>query len=149
MKRKPIMAGFFAGLLLAAGILLAGCSKEEPINGGYEFGGIYLWVGGGHAEMNGMTITIPPESSYMDMDVYTGRLLSVECLDGDDKNITLEILSVYEEDLDCPWFGRQVIRVQHAANPSAKPRSCKYRIYADVADGVMADVTFVQSGRKN
>ena len=143
MKRKPIMAGLFAGLLLAAGILLTGCSKNDDS----AFGEIYLYLDGGMVDMHKLTISVPPEEGYTDIEVVTGRLLKFDYLEGDDKNITLEFPGPFEENPEDPWLTRQTIRVKCNTNRSLKPRSCKYRIYADVADGVMADVTFVQIGR--
>lgn len=138
------MAGLFAGLLLAAGILLVGCSKNDDS----AFGEIYLYLEGGMVDMHKLTISVPPEEGYTDIEVVTGRLEKAELLEGDDKNITIEFPEPFEENPEDPWLTRQTIRVKCSANRSIKPRSCKYRIYAYVADGVMADVTFVQRGRQ-
>lgn len=126
-------------------VLLAGCSKSEvePECGGYSFGEIYLYMNGGMVDMHELTIAVPPEEGYTDIEVVTGRLLNFDYLEGDDKNITLEFPGPFEENQEDPW-----IRVKCSANPGIKSRSCKYRIYAYVADGVMADVTFVQRGRQ-
>ena len=131
-------------------VLFAGCSKSEvePGYGGYSFGEIYLYLDGGMVDMHKLTISVPPEEGYTDIEVVTGRLLNFDYLEGDDKNITLEFPGPFEENPEDPWMTRQTIRVKCSANPGIKSRSCKYRIYAYVADGVMADVTFVQRGRQ-
>ena len=98
--------------------------------------------------MNELTIAVPPEEGYTDIEVVTGRLLKFDYLEGDDKNISLEFPGPFEANPEDPWMTRQTIRVKCSANPGIKSRSCKYRIYAYVADGVMADVTFVQRGRQ-
>lgn len=144
------MAGLFAGLLLAASVFLTGCSKEEETrNGGYEFGGIYLYVNGARAEMHEMTIMLPPEEGYADIEIVSGRLNRPKYLKGDNEDITLEIPGPFEANPDDPWLTRQAMRIHHTANPGVKSRSCEYRLFADVACGAAADVTFVQSGRKN
>ena len=131
-------------------VLLAGCSKSvvEPGCGGYSFGEIYLYMNGGIVDMHELTIAVPPEEGYTDIEVVTGRLLKFDYLEGDDKNISLEFPGPFEANPEDPWMTRQTIRVKCSANPGIKSRSCKYRIYAYVADGVMADVTFVQRGRQ-
>lgn len=131
-------------------VLLAGCSKSvvEPGCGGYSFGKIYLYMNGGMVDMHELTIAVPPEEGYTDIEVVTGRLLKFDYLEGDDKNISLEFPGPFEANPEDPWMIRQTIRVKCSANPGIKSRSCKYRIYAYVADGVMSDVTFVQRGRQ-
>ena len=61
-------------------VLLAGCSKSvvEPGCGGYSFGKIYLYMNGGMVDMHELTIAVPPEEGYTDIEVVTGRLLKFD-----------------------------------------------------------------------
>ncbi len=87
-------------------VLLAGCSKSvvEPGCGGYSFGKIYLYMNGGMVDMNELTIAVPPEEGYTDIEVVTGRLLKFDYLEGDDKNISLEFPGPFEANPEDPWM---------------------------------------------
>lgn len=138
-------------LLSAIFLAIISCTKEtkEPLMGGYSFGNIYLYVDGGLVDIHKLEIILQSEEGFTDLEVVTGKLEYVEFLEGDDF-ISIELFSEpLDGSIDNPWSYKQKIRVKHSANQGVKPRSCSYRIFAGVADGVAADITFKQNYKEH
>ena len=143
----------FKKVFLLSAIVLAiinSCTKDtkEPLMGGYSFGKIYLYVDGVLVDIHKLEIILQAEEGFTDLEVVTGKLEYVKYLEGDDF-ISIELFSdPLDGAIDNPWSYKQKIRVKHSANQGVKPRSCSYRIFAGVADGVAADITFKQNNQE-
>lgn len=146
MRKISLLVYIALGAMMISAVSYSKKADKSPM-GGYSFGDIYLYIDGSLVNLHELEIILPNEEGFTDLEVMTGKLESAKRLKGDE-SISVELFS---EPLDCAidnqWSYRQKIRVKHKANQGTASRSCTYRIFADVADGVAADVIFRQKGR--
>lgn len=146
MRKISLLICIALGAMMLSAVSCSNKAEESPM-GGYSFGEIYLHVDGSLVNLHELEIILPNEEGFTDLEVMTGKLESAKRLKGDE-SISVELFSEpLDGAIDNQWSYRQKIRVKHKANQGTASRSCTYRIFADVADGVAADVTFRQKGR--
>lgn len=152
MKSKVIIRCLIVlSLAVITMSLMSACSEneEEPINGGWEHGGVSYLEGEDWLTAHNKTFTIPTDSESLTFNFFSYGITQIDFIGGSD-NITAQIVDIFDpssivvDEYNIPSKCQQrVIFSRKLEKLPSKEEKAIFRIYSRGMNGFIDDVTIV------